>query len=234
MVISKSEFMMFLKHPAWLWLKKFDKEKLPIPDEGMQALFDEGTLFEGYAEKLFLDAIKLGYKNDNEFSGTKYYALPQETAKEIKNGTKVILQGRLEIDGITSVFDVLERVGDNEFDLYEIKSSTAVKKEHVPDLAFQTIVLEKSGFSVRDMYVLHVNNKYIRAGEIKPEEISEKSEVTSEVRQAMPEVEENILKAFEVLKNKECPDLSPRYVNGGSAVLSERLTIIQGIKGEFS
>src|SRR3989344_702092 len=113
-VISKSEFMMFLKHPAWLWLKKFDKDKLPIPDAGMQALFDEGTLFEGCAEKLFPEAVKLGYKiNGNDFSGTKYYALPETTAQELKKGTKIILQGRLEVSNITSVFDVLERVQEN-------------------------------------------------------------------------------------------------------------------------
>ena len=64
MVISKSEFMMFLKHPAWLWLKKYDKTKIPIPDEELQARFDEGTLFEEYAEKLFPDAVKLGYKKE--------------------------------------------------------------------------------------------------------------------------------------------------------------------------
>src|SRR3989338_11684199 len=112
MVISKSEFMMFLKHPAWLWLKKYDKNKLPLPDEGLQALFDEGTLFEQYAEKLFKGAVKLGYKNGTDFSGTKYYALPELTEKEIKKGTGLILQGRVEADNITSIFDVLERVGD--------------------------------------------------------------------------------------------------------------------------
>ena len=234
MVISKSEFMMFLKHPAWLWLKKFDKEKLPIPDASLQALFDEGTLFEGYAEKLFPDAVKLGYKiNGNDFSGTKYYALPDATAQEIKKGTKIILQGRLEVDNITSVFDVLERVGENQFDLYEIKSSTSQKPEHIPDLAFQALVLEKSGFSVRNIFVLHVNNKYVRKGEIDPKAIAAKTEVTEEVREEMSEVEAKLHDAFECLKNKQCPDLSPRYVNGGSEVLSEWLTIIQGIKGEF-
>ena len=160
MVISKSEFMLFLKHPTWLWLKKYDKSKLPEPDEDLQALFDEGTLFEGYAEKMFPHAVKLGYKNDdNIFSGTKYYALPESTAKEIEKGTKVILQGRLEANNITAIFDVLEKVGDKTFDLYEIKSSTSVKTEHIPDLAFQSIVLESSGFSVRNMFVLQVNNK---------------------------------------------------------------------------
>src|SRR3989344_3425798 len=157
MVISKSEFMMFLKHPAWLWLKKHDKSKLPVPDEELQARFDEGTLFEEYAEKLFHDAVKLGYKTDGVFSGTKYYALPLDTKKLLEKNTRVILQGRLEVDlpampahagqagNITSIFDVLERAGDNTYNLYEIKSSTGVKPEHIPDLAFQATVLEKSG-----------------------------------------------------------------------------------------
>lgn len=239
MVISKSEFMMFLKHPAWLWLKKYDKDKLPLPDEGLQALFDEGTLFEQYAEKLFPNAVKLGYKNGNDFSGTKYYALPDLTAKEIEKGTEVILQGRFEIDlpaqagNLTSIFDVLEKVDDKVYDLYEIKSSTSVKPEHIPDLAFQTIVLEKAGLSIRKMYVLHVNNKYVRTGAIDPSGISEKSDVTDKVRENLEETRENISKAFQILKEKKMPDLSPRYLARGGDVLKEWLQIFQSIKGKL-
>ena len=225
--------MMFLKHPAWLWLKKYDKDKLPLPDEGLQALFDEGTLFEQYAETLFPGAVKLGYKNGNEFSGTKYYALPELTKKEIEKGTEVILQGRFEADGLTSIFDILERVGHMTYDLYEIKSSTSVKPEHIFDLAFQTIVLEKAGLAVRNVYVLHVNNKYTRSGDIDPESISMKSEVTDEVRQSLDETRENISKAFEVLKKKEMPDLSPRHLKQGGETLNEWLEIIQAIKGDL-
>lgn len=233
MVISKSEFMLFLKHPAWLWLKKYDKDKLPIPDEDLQALFDEGSLFESYAEKLFPDAVKLGYKNGNNFSGTKYYALPDLTLKEIKKGTKVILQGRLEAENITAIFDVLENVGKNTFDLYEIKSSTAVKPEHIPDLAFQTIVLENSGFSVRNMFVLHVNNKYVRKGEVDPALITEKSDVTEEVREIIDETKENIRGALKILEEKKMPDLSPRHLGKGADIFEEWLKIMQLVKGEL-
>src|SRR3989344_5069755 len=193
MVISKSEFMMFLKHPAWLWLKKYDKDKLPAPDAELQALFDEGTLFESYAEKLFPKAVKLGYKNDGEFSGTKYYGLPELTKSELEKKTKVLMQGRLEIENITSIFDVLERVGENVFDLYEIKSSTSVK----------------------------------------PEEISKKTEVTEDVRSAIPETLDNIEKAFKVLESKTAPDLSPRYLAKGADNMAEWLQILQVIKGDF-
>ena len=219
---------MFLKHPAWLWLKKHDKTKLPEPDEGLQALFDEGLLFESYAERIFEGAVKLGYKKEgNIFSGTMYYALPDTTLKEIKKETKVILQGRLESDNLTSIFDVLEKVGDKTFNLYEIKSSTAVKPEHIPDLAFQTIVIEKSGFKMRHAYVLHVNKEYVRKGKIESVGITKKEDVTEEVRAAMPETLENIERAFKVLAGP-MPDLSPRHLNGD---MGEWLDIYQAVKG---
>ena len=224
---------MFLKHPAWLWLKKNDKSKLPEVDESLQLLFDEGALFESYAEKIFPDAVKLGYKKNGIFSGTMYYALPETTLKEIKKRTKVILQGRLEAENITSIFDVLERVADKTFDLYEIKSSTKAKDEHIPDLAFQTLVIEKSGFKIKNAYVLHVNNEYVRKGEIDPQGITKKEDVTEKVRELIPETLENIEKAFKVLESKEMPDLSPRHINGGSDVMAEWLDIYQVIKGKL-
>ena len=57
MTLTKSEYMMFLRHPALLWLKKYDKSKLPTTDENLQAMFDAGHLFESYAEQLFPEAI---------------------------------------------------------------------------------------------------------------------------------------------------------------------------------
>lgn len=233
MVISKSEFLLFLKHPAWLWLKKYDKDKLPLPDEDLQALFDEGTIFESYAEKIFDGATKLGYKNGNDFSGTKYYALPGLTLKEIEKGTKVILQGRIEINNITAIFDVLERVDKKTFNLSEIKASTSVKPEHIVDLAFQTIVLEDAGFSVKEMSVVHVNNKYTRRGEIDPNGITTKTSVTERVREAIEETRENIRRAFRVLESKEMPDISPRHLSQGGDTFDEWLKIFQLIRGEL-
>ncbi|KKQ82984.1 MAG: hypothetical protein UT07_C0013G0005 [Parcubacteria group bacterium GW2011_GWB1_38_8] len=237
MVISKSEFMMFLKHPAWLWLKKYDKNKIPIPDEDLQARFDEGTLFEEYAEKLFPKAVKLGYKNNGEFSGTKYYSLPETTKKELNKNTKVILQGRVEIDlskqlgSLTSIFDVLERIEGNTFNLYEIKSSTTVKPEHIPDLAFQTITLEKAGLSIHKIFVLHVNNEYVKEGNIDINKLSRKTDVTEEVRANIDETLDNIEKAFKILSTKEIPDISPRYLKQGS--MEEWLEIFKLVKGDL-
>lgn len=228
MLLSKSDYMLFLKHPAWLWLKKYDKPKLPEVGESLQTRFDEGNLFEHYAEKLFPNAVKLGYKTDGEFDGNKYNLLPNLTKKEIEKGTEAILQGRFEIYGLTCIFDVLERVDNNTYDLYEIKSSTSEKPEHIPDLAFQTIVLEKVGITVRNLCVIHVNNEYVRKGDIDPKKITSKKDVTEDVRACIDETLSNIEKAFNILSLKKMPDISPRYLNQGS--MEEWLEVFRLVK----
>ena len=40
MQISKSEYMLYLKHPAWLWIKKHAKHLMPSVDEALQAYID--------------------------------------------------------------------------------------------------------------------------------------------------------------------------------------------------
>ena len=206
--LSKSDYMLFLKHPAWLWLKKYDKNKLPPTDDALQAMFDGGNLFESYANKLFPNAVRLGFENYDE-----YLNLPNRTIEAIKNNVEFILQGRLEFEGKTCIFDVLQRVENNEFNLIEIKASTKAKTEHEYDLAFQLMVLEKCGYSVKNIFVIHANNEYVRKSEIDPKEITIKTDVAEKVRALKKITEEQVKLAFEVLNSEKCPDLSPRYVN---------------------
>ncbi len=45
-MISKTDYITYLKHPAWLWLRKHDPDFLPTPDDNSQAIIDEGREFE--------------------------------------------------------------------------------------------------------------------------------------------------------------------------------------------
>lgn len=216
---------MFLKHPAWLWLKKHDKKKLPAPSDSLQALFDQGKLFEDYAEKLFPDAVQLGFDSYKE-----YLDLPRRTQESLAQGTKTIFQGRFEADDITCIIDVLDRVEGNTFDLYEIKSSTSVKVDHIHDLAFQVIVLESAGLTIRNIAVIHVNNQYVREGDIDVEGITTTEDITDKVREKIDSTKESIKKAHEVVALEEMPDISPRYVNLGA--FKEWMEIYKIIRGE--
>ncbi len=226
--------MLFLRHPAWLWLKKYDKTKLPPVDENTQAMFDAGHDFEQYAESLFPGGVKLGFNNYIE-----YLSLPARTTQALQNGAEVIFQGRFEVDNLTCITDVLFKHPDDSFDLIEIKASTKAKPEHEYDLAFQLLVLEKAGLKIRNIAVMHANKEYVRNGEVVPAEFVGKTDITEKVRALMSTTLLQVDMAFEVLANRTMPDISLRFVNQlgingkSSPWLEEWMEIFKAIKGEF-
>ncbi|MEX1013798.1 MAG: DUF2779 domain-containing protein [Candidatus Paceibacterota bacterium] len=210
MQLSKSEYMMFLKHPALAWLKKHDKSKIPEIDANLQALFDEGFEFEKYANQRFKDAVEVGF---NDFS--EYKSMPERTRKVIEDGAKTVLQGRFETEHITCICDVVDIVDDKTLDLYEIKSSTKVKPDHIYDLAFQYVVLETAGYKVRNINLIYVNRDYVRDGEVDPTNLSAEEDITDQVMDKVEGTKKKIKEALQVIHSTKMPDPSPRHVNLG-------------------
>lgn len=226
--------MLFLRHPAWLWLKKYDKHKLPPIDDNTQALFDTGHKFEKYAEQLFPNGVKLGFNNYDE-----YLQLPEKTQQALQDGAEVIFQGRFEADNLTCIADILYKHPDNSYDLIEIKASSRAKPEHEYDLAFQLLVLEKAGLKIRSIAVMHANSEYVRDGDIDSAQLVSKTDITEKVRSLMSTTLLQVDMAFEVLENKSMPDVSPRYINQlkiprkTSDWLAEWMQVYKNIVGEY-
>ncbi|MCL2038600.1 DUF2779 domain-containing protein [Candidatus Saccharibacteria bacterium] len=223
MTISKSDYMAFLKHPAYLWVKKNAKELIPPVDAATQAMFDTGNDFEQYAEARFDNITRLGFNNYKE-----YLSLPARTEEAIKSGAKMISQARFEKDGFTCISDLIEFVGDREVDLIEIKSSTEVKDEHLYDLAFQTVVLESCGYKVRNISVIYVNNQYVRDGEIDTFGLTIQEDVTERVMAEIDPTKVRMKKAMETAMLGEMPDPSVRHCQLGS--YKEWLGVYRNIK----
>ncbi len=213
--LSKSEYIMYLKHPAWLWLKRHDKKMLPEVDDNLQARFDAGNLFEEYAEKHFTDVVRVGFNNYQE-----YLSMPERTQKALRAGAKALSQGRFEAkfagEQITCIVDIVELVGDKTFDLYEIKSSTKVKPDHIDDLAFQVVVLESAGYNVRNIGVVYCNNHYVRHGALDELSLSVQQNVTNKVMQKLDATKRNIEAALKVVESSEMPDPTPRRTKMGA------------------
>ncbi|MBY0538408.1 DUF2779 domain-containing protein [Patescibacteria group bacterium] len=230
-MLSKSNYLTFLKHPAWLWLIAHEPDKIPKHDADTLAIFSAGHRFEEYAEHLFIDGYALGYNVSGHFDWKLYQSLPERTAEALQGEHKLLFQGRIEVDGLTCIFDVLERTAMGTFNLYEIKSSSSAKREHEYDLAFQTYVLEKSGITIEKISVIHVNGEYVRDGKVDSKQIADETEVTNAVRSLMLETEENISKALAVIASPTMPDPSPRFARNGA--FYEWLEIYEATVGEF-
>jgi hypothetical protein len=225
MTLSKSDYMLFLKHPAWLWVKKHDPSKIPPVDENTQAMFDAGHQFEPYAESQFPEGVSLGFSDFDE-----YQTLPQRTLDAIESGSRVLFQPRFNWGEFTCICDIVSISDDNEVDLYEIKASTSVKPEHEFDLAFQVAVLEGNGFKIRSISVIHVNNKYVRQGIIEADKLTTLADITETVLAKRVLTSQYMTMALEVAKSDIMPDPDPVFANLGSK--NDWLAIYENIVGK--
>src|SRR3989344_337123 len=105
--------------------------------------------------------------------------------------------------------DILLPVGKNEWDIYEVKSSTEVKEAYIQDIAFQKYCYESAGLKIRNCFVIHINNQYVRQGEIEVKELFVIAPVSKEVEQEIKNVKDNIDKLFKVIALKEAPEIKP-------------------------
>ncbi|MCA9340797.1 MAG: DUF2779 domain-containing protein [Candidatus Saccharibacteria bacterium] len=204
MQLSKSDYMDYLRHPALLWLKKHDKSKLPPIDDATQAMFDAGHKFEAYGEALFSGGVALGFNDYNE-----YKTLTARTQHALQNGSKTIFQSRFEWGEYNCLPDIIDVIDGNLIDLYEIKSSTRVKDEHIYDLAFQRAVIEANDLKIRKIFVIYVNNEYVRHGDIVPEELTKMDDVTLAVHNLASFTEATMPLALETIHAATMPDPSP-------------------------
>lgn len=205
MTLSKSDYLNYLKHPAWMWLKKHEKEKFASLEQDNAGVLSGGHLFESFVEKNYPEGYTIGFENYDE-----YKTQVDRTQAALKDPLiTTLFQPRFEKDGLTCVSDIVIKVGDNCLDLYEIKASTKVDVLHEHDLAFQKYVIELSGYKVKNCKVILVNPEYVRMGEIDPMQLTVTEDITNAVDLLSEEIGVNILKALRVIHSPSCPDLNP-------------------------
>jgi hypothetical protein len=86
-----------------------------------------------------------------------------ETARILAKGPdapSTLYQPAFRAGDFAVIADVLRRKG-NEFELVEVKATTQVKEIHLPDAAFQALVLRGAGVPVGRVFIGHVNNQFV-------------------------------------------------------------------------
>jgi hypothetical protein len=98
--------------------------------------------------------------------------------------------------------DVLERTAEG-FTLIEVKSSSKVKLDHIPDAAIQTWVARKAGIDVRRVELMHLNTDF-RHPDIG--ELFQRTDITAEVEAFLPHIPPMIEEQLAALAGPE-PDV---------------------------
>ncbi len=190
--LSKSLFIKGVQCHKALYLQKFNPElKDPVPPS-REALFQSGSEVGFIAHGLFPGGIEIPFEAGN------YDMQVRLTRDAIANGAETVYEASFNYDGIFVKADILHK-GKGGWELYEVKSSTGFKDIYEPDLSVQYYVLNGAGIPVSKAFLVHINNQYVRQGDIDPFELFTIVDMTDSVEASQFSVIEEIGKQKEML-----------------------------------
>ena len=162
--LSKSLYTRGLQCHKSLYLHKYRPELRGEPTSELEALWKSGHEVGDFAHMLFPGGVVV------PFDGLTKDEQLAKTREEIDRGTKAIYEATFSFDDVFVKADIIVR-NRRCWDLYEVKSSTSVKEHHWDDVAVQYYVLSGCGLPINKAYLVHINNGYVRDGDIIPEEL---------------------------------------------------------------
>ena len=169
--LSKSQFTRGLQCLKSLWLLKNRPELRAEPDVGLQARFDAGTKVGIVAQQLFPDGVALEYNSGI----TKNIGITQ---KLIASGVQTIYEATFRHDNVLAMVDILHK-GPDGWELYEVKSSTETKDIFINDTAIQYYVVAGAGICISRVFLVHLNNQYIKMGDLDLKKLFATDDVTA-------------------------------------------------------
>ena len=198
--LSKSKYLSGLQCYKLLWHYYNAKNEIPEADAATQAIFDQGHLVGEYAKKLFPGGVEVG-KDVEDFE--KILALSSK-ATALR---KPLFEAAFKSNNAYARADVLNPVGKDQWDIIEVKSSTEVKVINLHDLSLQRFAYEGAGLKIAKCFILHINNKYVRHGDIEPKKLFKQVDVTSEVSKLSSSVAPNLKEMLRVIGEKKFPEV---------------------------
>jgi len=175
--LSKTDYLIFreCRKNAWLKIHRPEIYHQTGMSEFDMAMIETGNEVETYAHQLVPGGVLIEGRD----------AQAQElTLRHIAHKTPVLFQPVFVKDGFLAALDILQfDPRTNGYALYEVKASNSVKEDtHLSDLAFQCVILEKMGISVRKTHIIHLNSEYVRAGALNVKELFVIDDVTDAVQ----------------------------------------------------
>jgi len=164
-----------------LWWSVHEPDALELrPDQVLQDLFDQGKHVGELARQQFAGGTLIDHPHH------AYADRVASTKAALAAGAPAIFEASFEAGGGFVAVDVLLRGGDGEgWILIEVKSSSSVKDEHIPDVAIQTWVLRQAGLMVSRVELMHLNPEYRHPGQ---GDLFVREDVTARVEAFLPQV----------------------------------------------
>lgn len=198
--LSKSKFLAGKQCARLLWHAVNAKDQLPKLDAAQQAIFDQGTLVGTLAKQIYPDGVEVGPGGidlDDALRST-------QQALQLR---RPLFEAAFAANGGYCRVDILKPAPDGAWDIVEVKSTTAAKDIHVPDLAFQTWVLTMAGLKIRRCLLMHINGDFVRQGPVNPKQFFTLVDLTSQVSKLTQKIEVSMDDMAKVIRLPQSPEV---------------------------
>jgi len=181
--LTKSAFLRGWQCAKALYLSAYEPEIPSPPDPGAVARMAVGREIGILARELFPGGVEArpSHPYDPAAAASRTRALISSRAPAVFEAT---LESRT---GQRVAVDILAR-GRRGWRLIEVKSSTSVKDEHLPDIAFQLHVARQAGVRIEGVEILNLNPNYVRRGPIDVSGLFTARSVMAEAEALLPAV----------------------------------------------
>ncbi|MGB5197504.1 MAG: DUF2779 domain-containing protein [Candidatus Deferrimicrobium sp.] len=193
--LSKSLYMRGLQCHKSLYLDRHRPELRAAPSPELEALWKSGHEVGDFAHMLFPGGVVVPFDRltkDEQLSKTR---------EEIDRGTKAIYEATFSFNDVFVKADIIVRNRGCR-DLYEVKSSTSVKEHYWDDVAVQYYVLSGCGLPMNKAYLVHINNGYVRQGDIVPEELFVLQDITGVVKEKQADIPDTLAEMRAMLRDE--------------------------------
>jgi len=176
--------------------------------------FKDPNLEDGQALQRLKDGEEVGERIKNTFTngfeipflGGSYQKMHDLTLEAIKNGTKVIFEGSFYIDGVFVRVDVMSK-SSNGWDIFEVKSSSNLKKVHKEDASIQWFVLNQiKDIKLNDIYVITLDKSYKRKDDLNLTNVFKRHLLTEDVKSNQKEISQTLINLKKVTSMDSPPN----------------------------
>ena len=198
-LLSKSTFIRGLQCYKSLYLyKNYYHLKDPISSE-LKAVFKRGHRVGELAQKLFSGGIDC-----TPIKRFKYLESVEKTQRLINDGQEVIYEATFQVERVLVMMDILVK-RNGKWYAYEVKSSTKISDIYLTDAAIQYYVITNSGLELEDISIVHIDNQYVKKGELELNKFFKTTSVKEKILSIQPNLRRQINEMKSVIFGNEIP-----------------------------
>ncbi|GAK59288.1 Slr0569 protein [Candidatus Vecturithrix granuli] len=197
-LLTKSKYLNGLQCIKRLWVEEKHPERIESSSKAQQRIMNQGIEVGIYARENFFDGIVIE-RGRNAI---------EDTQTAVNGDNSCIFEATFIFDGVEIRCDVLQKNDLNSWNIIEVKSSTSVKDEYLPDLAIQKYVLTGLGVEIKQVKLMYINNQDCISPNLS--NLFTCRDITSEVDELITKISNNIREFREVLDQ----DIEPNILIG--------------------